>query len=391
MVSLTEGVIFKSDLISTNTKLSEGFVDAMNLFSVDLFDGLKGDDNLFFSPYSVREALSVLGMAASNNTRTEIMDVLHNMNMDERNNDMYNLRMKISKDEDAFTSANSIWISDNYEVGEDATNEFLVPAKTFYDADIFKANFGDVNTVSDMNNWISHRTNNKINNMIEKTSIDDFMYIINAVYFNGKWEYPFNSSNSYPFNGTNGTSTIEMMPLSGEVFQYAETNDLMGISLPYEEGMAMDIWISKDDNPASLDSILNNMSHKDIANLINTLNSSDYERINSLLVPKFSYKQGTIDMIDYLKKLGMDAAFDPSKADFSVLDEGLFVSSFIHQATIDVDESGTEASAATVIGVSKLSAINHPGISFVVNKPFLFFIKNKETNAIIFMGMINNL
>ena len=109
-----------------------------------------------------------------------------------------------------------------------------------------------------------------------------------------------------------------------------------------------------------------------------------------LSMPKFQ-AQTSISLADQLASLGMPDAFDSAKADFSGMtgSRELMIGSILHQATIDVNEEGTEAAAATMVGMSLTSM---PGQSFTIHfdKPFIYVIYETTTNAVVFMGRVVN-
>ena len=89
--------------------------------------------------------------------------------------------------------------------------------------------------------------------------------------------------------------------------------------------------------------------------------------------------------------MGMDAAFDPNRADFSGMtgNYDLFIGDVIHKAFVAVDEKGTEAAAATAVIMEATSAMIHENF-FVVDRPFLFFIRDTESGQILFIGRVLN-
>ncbi len=107
-----------------------------------------------------------------------------------------------------------------------------------------------------------------------------------------------------------------------------------------------------------------------------------------VFLPKWQLSYSIADFLPNLAALGMGIAATDS-ADFS----GMFktpshVSRAIHKTFIDVSEQGTEAAAATAVGVVTSIAPNRPLIQ--VNHPFLYFIVEKQSGTVLFMGTIND-
>jgi len=139
---------------------------------------------------------------------------------------------------------------------------------------------------------------------------------------------------------------------------------------------------------------------KDINELIDELTASDFESIvsdasavsASLYFPKFkmSYKQ---PLNGVLTNMGMEDAFDPSKANFSELftdDLNLYISRILHQSFIEVDEKGTEAAAVTLVEISFTSFDPNQPMVIRIDRPFVYFIREKNSNTILFSGKMIN-
>ena len=112
-----------------------------------------------------------------------------------------------------------------------------------------------------------------------------------------------------------------------------------------------------------------------------------------LFLPRFG-AETKADLIPELAHLGMTLATDPLKADFSGINSPseLYIAKVIHQANIDVDEKGTEAAAATAVGMSTTGGCGpsdpHRVITVRFDRPFFFILRDVETGAILFMGRV---
>lgn len=166
-----------------------------------------------------------------------------------------------------------------------------------------------------------------------------------------------------------------------EAFRYNETDDCLSVELPYAGNkMSMLIVMPKADyvsfesgfSRASLDAIASELKPARI----------------SLSLPKFNIEYGIDELISKLESMGMIDAFDPFAADFSGITGGrdLYISDVLHKAVITVDETGTEAAATTVVVFTETAV--EPAVPVAVDKPFLFFIRDSETGAILFMGRV---
>ncbi len=160
-------------------------------------------------------------------------------------------------------------------------------------------------------------------------------------------------------------------------------NDLFrAVELPYGKGnYSMVVMVPEGNN--NVKHIVDALSPENWNNWLNAFYDSKDADIN---LPKFKFEY-ELKMNDVLKAMGMTEAFDESMADFSRInpDADLYISEVKHKSFVEVNEEGTEAAAATSVGIGVTSM---PDNYFIANKPFLFFIKEKNTNAILFIGKI---
>jgi serine protease inhibitor len=105
-----------------------------------------------------------------------------------------------------------------------------------------------------------------------------------------------------------------------------------------------------------------------------------------LKLPKFKLEYGIKDLNDSLISLGMESAFSDA-ADFSGISEGILISSVLHKAVIEVNEEGSEAAAATAVGMELADALEDQ-ITFIADRPFVFLIIDDTTGIIMFMGKV---
>jgi serpin B len=115
------------------------------------------------------------------------------------------------------------------------------------------------------------------------------------------------------------------------------------------------------------------------------------DRQVNLSLPRFDIESRT-ELTSLMQALGMNLAFEPGTADFSAMtaQEQLFVGFIVHQANITVDEEGTEAAAATAVGVGVTSAPTDPPVDVVADRPFIFAIRDTVTGCLVFMGRVGD-
>jgi len=246
--------------------------------------------------------------------------------------------------------------------------------------------FSDPKTKDVINKWVENKTEGKIKDLIESIDNRAIMFIINAIYFKADWRYKFETKNTSEgnFNLENGqTVQTKMMSIEEITLPYLSNNAYRMIDIPYGDSIySMSILLPNkhfkindiiDDLYADNWKVnINNLSHKEL----------------SLTMPKFKMKNKYY-LKKTLKKLGIHDAFS-SRADFSKINSSsnIFIDDVIHQSFIEVDEKGTEAAAATAVVFKNTSiGIREP---FIINKPFVFVIRDRKTNSISFIGKVMN-
>ncbi len=167
--------------------------------------------------------------------------------------------------------------------------------------------------------------------------------------------------------------------MSGKLFS--------AVKIPYGNGQYnMVVMLPKEDKNSQ--DIIDALSGSGWNNWMKSFKVTDDVRI---VMPRFKYAFET-KLKDVLKIMGMQKAFDDKAADFSdISDEFLYISDAVHKSYIDVNETGTEAAAVTGIIFGTTSVGNEPPvIPFIVDKPFVYAITEKDTGAILFIGEVNN-
>lgn len=375
-------------------EISTDFGTEMNLLAFDLYDKLDHTDNLFFSPYSICSALSMLENSAGTTTKDELDSLLYIRDKEQRNSDLKLFAESFTDDQAVLNTANSLWVSIHLDVKDDAEENFFAPVKYYYNADVYQADFTDETTVDAINGWISDKTEEMIPHMLNDLSPNTKMCLVNAVYFKGEWTKVFELDDTYTqdFYGVQGTSSVDMMHQYGNNFKYVEAEGMKGIRLPYGEGsIAMDIWICEDESQ-DIDTLFSGLSAEERCELFSRLDNASYEEISILALPKFTVEGETISLKDALSALGMEESFSDA-ADFDIINDSLYVSDVLHQAKIEVDECGTVAAAATVVVFTEnaMEVVPTPTYDFVADHPFIYCIRDYDTGAILFLGIVNNL
>lgn len=347
------------------------------------------DDNMFISPTSLFAALSMVYNGADGETKDEIAEVLQAEGISVADLNEANASLMAMLDKDSkqiqLSMANSIWLNDDFHFQKD----FAENNKDYFNAEIEEIDVLDKASAKKINDWVKQATNDKIEDMVEE-SLDPNLValLLNAIYFKGDWTYEFDKAltENRPFHLKDGTTKeVPLMNLSEEL-AYMENDDFQAVSLPYgDEEMSMKVFLPKGE--ISLETFQQSLTSENWAEWDAEFTPQE----GTILLPKFQLEYETI-LNDALKKLGMATTFD-DRADFTKMieeEKKLSIDEVKQKTFIDVNEEGTEAAAATSIGVVMSSAPLDGPFYMEVNRPFFIAITDEETDMILFMGSIGN-
>ncbi|WP_321342832.1 serpin family protein [uncultured Draconibacterium sp.] len=377
---------------------SAELVAADNTFGLNLFQTIREEihktsqeENIMISPLSVSLALAMAYNGADNNTKLEMENVmqLNGLTSEQINNSYKSLISALqSLDEDVvFEIANAIYYADGFPIKQ----PFLDINSDFYNAEVNALDFGNTAQVlNTINGWVADKTHDKIKTIINDLSEDARLVLLNAIYFFGNWTIEFDEDGTkmrsfYYADGTSGE--VETMHKEDEL-AYTENELFSAVKLPYGNGQYNMVVMLPGEG-------------KNSVNVINELNAANWNSWNNqfetrenvvVTMPRFKFEFKS-NLNDMLKSMGMLDAFSPTNADFSkISDVDLFISTVVHKTYIDVNETGTEAAAVTAIIFETTSAGGpvEEKTYFRVNKPFVFAITEKDTDAILFIGEVQN-
>jgi len=344
--------------------------------------------NLMISPASIAIALSIAMNGACGETQEAFKRTLNldDIELDEINNIFKELAERIvTKSEKVeLRIANSIWSRKELKLKE----SFVEKNRKYYDSEIRSLDFSDPKSVEIINKWVDEKTNGKIPSIINAISPQDLIFIINAIYFNGKWEMQFDKSKTkdeifHTFSGTN--KKVPMMRIENKNFRYTENDEFSGIFLPYADKEK--IMVALLPRNKKIDKFIEEMTWDKLKDWL-----SDFRmRKGTVIIPRFKFETLT-RLKNILSELGLKVAFRNS-ADFCGMfentDSNAFITGVIHKTFIDVNEEGTEAAAVTGIMVG--TAIQHKKpepFVFRADRPFFFMIIDLRTRLVLFSGVV---
>lgn len=318
--------------------------------------------------------------------------------------------------------ANSLWVEKSFALSQ----AYQLTIQQFYgSSEVNACDFrGKAATEAErINDWVEKQTRDKIKNIIKPGALsqDTRLVIANAIYFKGEWVEAFKESQTTPApfaRADNRAAQVNMMYApslnvgryaafnsDGSVFKtpevekaiafpspYPDGNGFQALELPYQgDRLSMILLLPR--RPGNLNKLVESMTAEKFA----ACRADMIQRAVHVKLPRFKMET-TYDLIPHLRELGMEDAFSQTGANFSGLTEGtsvearLYISMVIHKAFVEVNEQGTEAAAATVVGIQMASANpEKPFVpEFTANHPFLAAIVHKPSDTILFIGKVES-
>lgn len=345
-------------------------------------------DNFMVSPLSMQFALGMLANGADGNTFAELEKALGEGSLSELNSLNSKLLAELPKADKRTTVelANSIWLDRSFNVYP----EYSKSLTDFYRAESRSVDLPTTEAMNEINRWASAKTKGLVPQLLQRPLPSDAVVaLINALYFKGEWAYAFKSNltTKQKFTNCDGTTSfVETMRRDYTNLKYLHTDKYELASLDYgNKTYSMTIVLPARDS--SLDEALEMLDN----NAWSEYKGQPYERECNIRLPKFNIET-RFDLIPYLRYMGVNDAFDDSKADFSLMTSKEIFIGIVNQVTnIMVDEKGTEAAAVTIVGGFDAAAPGVKTIDFFVDRPFAFIIDEQSTGAILFMGRVNRL
>jgi serpin B len=382
----------KSDVV-LNGEAVESSASPQVRFAFRLFRELSHADdsaNIFFSPSSVMLCLALVRELASGETRESIAKALEIAELDHAGaeREIACLKSAFSARTDAEISfANALFIGRHAQIAAALPTQ----VHTQYDAELSELDFSSPGAVATINAWVNARTKGKIWRIVSQLSPQTALLALNAVYFKSRWLIPFMEevTQDEPFRVAAGPVKQVPMMMQGGTYRYYEDRQIQVAALPYRGNISIYIPLPRPD--------------ADINRFRQSLTSGLWES----WVSKLRSEPGTIRLprfrVDYdaelngaLKALGMERAFDKSRAEFGQVQTDyppVWLDGVVHRAVAEVNEEGTEAAAATMTQVLAASAMpRKPPKRFmmIVDHPFFALIRDESTKTILFMGWIGD-
>uniref|UniRef100_A0A672TRV3 Leukocyte elastase inhibitor n=3 Tax=Strigops habroptila TaxID=2489341 RepID=A0A672TRV3_STRHB len=368
---------------------------ANTTFALDLLRKLcenRSGQNLFFSPFSISSALSMVLLGSKGNTEAQIVKVLSLKKAEDAHNGYQSFLSEINNPNTKYIlrTANRLYGEKTFEF----LSSFVELSQKSYHAGLEQTDFMRAweDSRKQINGWVEERTEGKIQNLLAEGILDSLtrLVLVNAIYFKGNWAKQFDKERTaeVPFHiNKEETRPVQMM-CRKDKFNIAYICDLQTkvLELPYvgnELSMIILLPDATQDGSTGLESLERELTYE---KLIDWLNPEAMESTEvKVYLPRFKLEENYY-LKPLLSSMGMPDAFDLGKADFSGISAGneLVLSEVVHKSFVEVNEEGTEAAAATAgVMMMRCAMIVE---EFIADHPFLFFIRHNKTSTILFCG-----
>uniref|UniRef100_A0A671VTX1 Thyroxine-binding globulin n=1 Tax=Sparus aurata TaxID=8175 RepID=A0A671VTX1_SPAAU len=324
--------------------------------------------NIFYSPFSVSTALAALSVGARGETHQQLFSGLgYNNTLLTQENVNQAFQMLLNRANEAtrgfISSGTAVFVDNKFK----PRSEFLEVLRQSYLADGFNVDFTNTtDSANTINEYVKEKTNGKIDELVSNLDPSTVMYLISYIYFKGQWAIPFRPelTKEDMFNVDENTKIpVQMMYMQKQLHSYYDQGiNTTVLQLPFNNSYSMLLLL-----PDDMAVLENDISRGHVTKWVYKLH-----------VPKFSIKT-SYSLNDVLTGMGMTDMFG-DRANLSGI--------VVHQATLDVNEAGATAAAATGVSIMAMSSLHTPVLKF--NRPFMVIITERNTDNILFMGKILN-
>ncbi len=371
----------------------QNVASSMESFGTGLYAAIAtGHGNVVFSPASIMTALAMTYAGARGVTAEEMAAVLHvdlddpafHAAMNALDLALESRSFKSGDDRVQLSIANSLWGQDGLAFEQPFLDTLAKDYGTGMRLVDFKAAAEKARV--QINDWVASQTNDKITDLIPAGVLNYLtrLVLVNAVYMDATWAHQFdpNDTSDGSFTTLAGTQVTVPMMRQTSSFSYAKGDGWQAVQLPYSGNRLAMLLIVPDQGRFT--DVEQELGSGLLSEAVSGLSPASV----ALTVPKFTFRTQA-QLGSALKTLGMPTAFDPSSADFSGMttEEQLLIDKVIHEAYIAVDEEGTEAAAATAV-VMRATSAPMVDVTFEIDRPFIFALRDTETGALLFLGRV---
>ncbi len=355
--------------LDIDTTSDNNMIDANNEFTIDLFENLDGASNIF-SPLAISFPLSLIQLGCIGQTSTQMTNILgHMYSIDELLILKKSFNNQVLKIENMLIYNKKINIKPAY-IDMINTLTLLAP-------------FDSV-TTHKINNRIEHITDGTIKDIIppESSNKKNSVTIVSVAYLKASWQHKFDVKNTKKviFHQTEN-NVVELMHQINN-FKYYGDKSIQLVELPYDErDYVMGIILPRRFLDATnIDYTINNIPQFSRQEMNELINNAEY-RLVDLSIPKFIQNK-RFDMIPILKKMGLNKIFNQDKSEFDIAKEHIYVSNYVHESLIIVDEMGMESSSEKNVSISS----NKKPVIFRADHAFVYYVRHIPSGLFLFYG-----
>ena len=366
-----------------------------NNFAWDIFRVISPEQNtnLIVSPFSISTALAMTYAGADGQTEEQMSRTLYFSPNDEAFHAAFSERtrkiLEKGKKEEQLSIANSLWPQEGYPF----IPEFMELLNEYYGSALYPVDYmGNREIIRNrINQWVADHTNNLIKELIKPGVLipDTRLVLVNAIYFLSDWKIAFDLNATRPDNFHLNDGSVVRTPFMymKDEFMYYENNEFQLLELPYKGGdFSFLAFLPAED--LSVEDLIKMMDATTFSQSLEQLSNHKVD----VFLPSFKVRS-QMDLEEVLARMGMPLAFS-NDADFSRMTprNDLKIDKVIHEAYIDVNEEGTEAAASTAVVIIRKTAVmdEERDPVFRADRPFIFAIKENSSNAVLFLGKIEN-
>ncbi|OWF44438.1 Serpin B9 [Mizuhopecten yessoensis] len=377
--------IFRNDI------LHKDFQDSNMEFTWELYKRLMATspgDNLFYSPFSISAAMSMVFLGARGQTAVQMGPALKLQSLGQRVHEAFEDYLQVAmigNKEVTLRIANRLYPNQKTDI----MSSFFELCKKHYQTDIKAMNYDPPETArNEINGWVSVKTAQKINDLLPEGSLNPMtvMVLVNAIYFKAEWMLKFDQycTKEGTFHTLNGRQEkVQMMSNVDKHFCMKRDEKLKcsALELPYK-GNALSMVVILPDDKDGLSALEDSLTPSKLHGLIKHMTPTAV----NVTLPKFKL-ESEFELSKIFKEMGMADLFEASKADMSGLDASgkTYLSAIFHKTFVDVTETGTEAAAATAVAMNCCMSMKMP-LVFDADHPFIFLIKDNRSDTILFCG-----
>ncbi|MDX1679448.1 MAG: serpin family protein [Akkermansiaceae bacterium] len=353
-------------------------------FTTALYQQLrKKEGNVFFSPYSITEAMAMAHAGAKGNTAKEMAVAMHFGDDPKLVQRLQSMRKHISdsvnQDGGQLNIANALCVT-----GQVPLQSYQTLVREQFDGELLSGGLPEINA------WVKEKTQGEIEKILDSLSPFSACVLLNAVYFKGGWEAPFKPSNTGMnyFRTAEGKKVETLLMARRGHYPMASNEEWIAVEMPYKGNSSMVLIMpAKAGQFEAFDEGINEAFLKEVDDQLSDKNS---EQKIDLIVPKFKVAT-EYELVDTMEALGVKDAFNMEKANFDAMYErsDIAIGKIKHKATLEVNEEGSVAAAATAVA-PVAGGIPEPAPTVRFDRPFIVRIKENTTNTTLFMGRISD-